>query len=375
MQSRREMLRTLAVSAAAPWMNLSRGMAADESSPFPPLLTISGSPAERGRTYALRFRQEIEAFLDREIWEAFTNRPASRQEMLAYGEACQPEIRRYCPEVLEEIEGVARAIERPVAEVVLLHAHEELTHNPTLKPNGHCTGLGITKPYTADEKTFLCQTWDWMPSAFGRSRMLLWQRGNGPSVLAYGFPGLPIGAGVNSEGIAFVWNSANSPEGRIRTGIPSYTLLTHLLYQPTLDDIVAESRRARNAGLFTFMFANAQGRMVSIEGDGNRIVVEEVSGGAFARHCNLGTRAFTKTPPGLKTPIPDGRCRKIFDLATTTQHPIRIRDLQRFLADPKLGIDHGTLTIDLMIFDCQQKTATISRGQHYGVHWSTVGFA
>ena len=63
-------------------------------------------------------------------------------------------------------------------------------------------------PGTCDGNTYVGQTWDWMKSAYGLSSMLRWKRTEGPDVLAYSYPGLWMGAGMNSEGLALCWTSA-----------------------------------------------------------------------------------------------------------------------------------------------------------------------
>ena len=64
----------------------------------------------------------------------------------------------------------------------------------------------------------------------------------------------------------------------MRVGIPSYVLLTHLLYQESLDDVIHEAKRATNAGWFTFVMGDARGRLLNIEGSPEKIVIESSRG-------------------------------------------------------------------------------------------------
>ena len=57
-------------------------------------------------------------------------------------------------------------------------------------------------------------------------------------MLAYGFPGMAMGAGLNSDGIALCWTSANldkKPKQSPRVGVPSYMLIAHLLAQSDVE--------------------------------------------------------------------------------------------------------------------------------------------
>src|SRR5262249_2381629 len=156
------------------------------------------------------------------------------------------------------------------------------------------------------------QTWDWMQSVAGKSRVLDWRRSEGVSVLAYGFPGMPMGAGMNAEGIALCWTSADlGKKGQSpRVGIPSYILIAHLLAQKDMDAVVREARKNKHAGWFTFVMADGRGRLVNIEGSPDRVVVEEADG-RLARVL-YGSREMA----GSKL---HARCQTMYDLLQETR--------------------------------------------------------
>src|SRR5687767_2854758 len=74
---RRDFLRAAAVCAAVP--SLGRADARDE---FTPARVISGKPRERGREYGRATRDGIKAFLDREIYGAFIQKPNPKDALL-----------------------------------------------------------------------------------------------------------------------------------------------------------------------------------------------------------------------------------------------------------------------------------------------------
>src|SRR5688572_31563133 len=200
------------------------------------LTVISGNPRERGRTYGQAFCPQIQAFLNTEIYQAFNNHPATREEMRRYAAACAEQIKEYAPIIYGELEGMAEGAGLPLSEIVLITLHEELDHRGALPKVQHCTAVAVGPPDTSNGRAYVGQTWDWMPSVFGQSTMLHWQRDEGPSLLAYAYPGLWVGAGLNSAGLALCWTSANLGDKSLgaRVGIPSYVLLAHLLYQDSL---------------------------------------------------------------------------------------------------------------------------------------------
>jgi hypothetical protein len=297
--------------------------------------------------------------------------------MLRYADQCRKAIRSYSTTITEELEGLAEGADLRVEEAVLITLHEELYHRGVLPSVDHCTVAAAGPPHTRDGHTYVGQTWDWMTSVFGLSSMLLWQRpaSEGPSVLSYAYPGLWCGAGLNSTGLALCWTSAWD-QRRIagpRVGIPSYVLLTHLLYQESLEAAVAESRRASNAGWFMFVMADCQGRFANIEGSPEQIAVETGSG-HMGRHA-YGTRALTGTPTGQ--PVPRAQKAVLMeDLLARRLGSLDLKGMQECLSDHNQAtpvcVHDGT--IDAMIFDCSAKVAHVTRGPACSAKWKTFSF-
>src|SRR5262245_10187219 len=196
---------------------------------------VAGKPRERGRQYGKQFADGIRSFLDKEIYRAFTDKPSPKDAMLRYAAACGKEVRAYSPEIFDELEGMAEGSGLRLEEHLLISLHEELFHKGVLPKVPHCTAVAAGPPDTTGGG-MVGQTWDWMETVFGMSSVLHWKRAEGPSVLSYAFPGLWVGSGLNSAGLALCWTSAALGEkGQgARVGIPAYVLLTHLLYQESL---------------------------------------------------------------------------------------------------------------------------------------------
>ncbi|MGE3778739.1 MAG: C45 family autoproteolytic acyltransferase/hydrolase, partial [Pirellulaceae bacterium] len=333
---------------------------------------FAGSPRERGRQYGSRFQADIAGFLEREIYGAFVGRPAKRDELLRYADACAGRLQGYSPVVHEEMTGIAEGTGLTLSEVTLISLHEELYHRGDLPPVEHCTAVAVGPPDT-NGGTFVGQTWDWMQSVFGLSRVVHWQRSEGPAVLAYGFPGMWCGAGLNSAGLALCWTSADlGTKGLgVRIGIPSYALLTHFLYQSSLDEVAEEARRATNAGWFTFVMADGQGNLLNVEGSPRQIVVEKATGHLV--RVGFGSRAMSEKPSGPPIRM-HPRCARMQDLLTESSGKTDLGQMQRFFEDPACQISVGKSTIDMMVFDCTARVAYCSRGPSYATAWQRFTF-
>jgi hypothetical protein len=212
-----------------------------------------------------------------------------------------------------------------------------------------------------------------MQSVAGKSRMIEWRRTDGASVLAYGFPGMPMGAGVSSTGIALCWTSAaladksQSP----RVGIPSYILIAHLLAQQDLDSVIRVARKSKHAGWFTFVMADGNGGLANIEGSPDRVVVEQPKE-RLARVL-YGSREMAGVQPGGQVPF-HPRCQKMYDLLADSRGANNLERLQTYFADPAYKINVGPGTIDMMVFDTTARAAYLSRGSSYQLSWRTFVF-
>lgn len=346
---------------------------AEPARKFPEASVVEGTPKERGQAYGKQYREAIQEFFQQEILTAFAGKPSSKEQMLQYAASCAKVVQTECPLVAEEFQGIADGAGLTFDEIVLINLHEELYHRTELPKHGHCTAVAIAPPSTGNKHTYVGQTWDWMQSVAGKSRIIEWRRTKEPSVLAYGFPGMPMGAGLNSDGIALCWTSAGlGTKGQTpRVGIPSYMLIAHLLAQKDMDSVVREAKKNKHAGWFTFVMADGNGRLVNIEGSPERVVVEEAEN-QLAR-VSYGSREMAGVKKGQPVKL-HARCQLMYDMLRESQGKNDLTRFQDYLADPKHKINVGKATIDMMVFDTTARTAYLSRGTSYGISWREFTF-
>jgi isopenicillin-N N-acyltransferase-like protein len=316
--------------------------------------------------------EAIGRFLEKDTIATYASAKTTPDAMLRYAGACLPAIRRLSPVVLDEMEGMAEGSGRRLEEIVLISLHEELWHRGELPPVEHCTATAVGPPATRDGNTYVAESWDWFPQLYGRSQMLLWQRGEGPSVLSYSYPGLWIGAGLNSAGIALCWTSVGGIRTpRLSVGVPTYALLAHLLYQPTLEAVVGEAQRAGQAGWFTFVLADGRGQLLNIEGSPEKIVIERDRGSMVRVY--YGSREMTQTPPGRPVPR-HPQCQRMVDLVEAARGKIDLRTLQGFYGDHQSTICKHFNTLDVVFFNTTQREAHVTRGPGCLGRWQRFSF-
>jgi isopenicillin-N N-acyltransferase-like protein len=335
------------------------------------LTVISGTPRERGRQYGNTFKDSIRAFLENEVYGAFTSEAPSRDNALRYAGLCLKEIRRFSAVVTEEMEGMAEGSGLRLEEIVLTTLHEELGHKGVLPGVEKCTALAAGPPDTSDGCAYVGQNWDWMESVTGLSNMLLWKRPEGPSVLAYAYPGLWAGAGLNSAGIGLTWTWGDGLgfEGP-RAGIPSYALIAQMLYQDTLEAAVAEARRGPHAGWFCFLLADGEGKVATVDGTPRQLHAKIFRGhAARASYGDPEVRAADGSP----APVND-QCRRMADLLQGSKGKLDQKRLQGFFGDHESTICKHYATLDSMLYNCTKREAWLSRGPGCSGAWKRFGF-
>lgn len=343
------------------------------------LLTFSGKPRERGKQYGTKFKDAIHSFLDKEIYEVCAKH-ASRDQLLSYAGQCTKAIQEYAPTITEELEGMAEGAGMKLEEIVLITMHEETAGHKDgkLPPVQHCTAIGAAPPDTKDGHTYVGQNWDWMASVYGLSQMLLWKRPEGPNLLAYSYPGLWVGAGLNSAGVAlcWTWGDGRGIKGP-RAGIPAYVLIAQMLYQDTLAGALEEAERAKHAGWFAFVLGDSKGQLATVEATPEKLVIQKPRG-----HTARASYACREILGGADDePLKiHPQCQRMLDLLAESKGKLDRATLQGFFGDHKSTIckhpdgKGGGFTVDSMLFDCTKLEAHVSRGPGCSGRWQTFRF-
>jgi hypothetical protein len=132
-----------------------------------------------------------------------------------------------------------------------------------------------------------------------------------------------------------------------------------------LKDVAA---RNKQAGWFTFVLADATGRLVNVEGSPERVTVHETAG----RLVRIGYGTTEMAGADAKR---HPRCISMDALLDQTKGHTNVPVMQRNFGDPSRGICVGKNTIDMMVFDTTNRGAYLSRGAEYGVSWREYRFA
>src|SRR5215468_9323225 len=192
--------------------------------PFP-LIDLSGSPRERGRTHGRAAADRLRVGA-RMYAESLLKSGVDWAELERRAEAMVPSIEAFDPTYVEEMRGIAEGAGEPFAAVVLMNARTELVaaarHQQAAReiPDG-CTAALALPEASADGALLHGQNWDWRAECAETGVVLRIRRDDGPDILTFTEAGGLARSGLNSAGIGLTANALECDRDYQRgTGVP-----------------------------------------------------------------------------------------------------------------------------------------------------------
>jgi hypothetical protein len=307
------------------------------------VVTVSGSPRERGRIHGETLRYEIGEVMARTkdgLQEA-SGLPADEYVDRFLAETnFLPAIERWTPDLLEEVRGIAEGADLPFREVYAYQLVDEqwiftrqLREQRELAGAEHCTALGaFDRP---DGPPILAQNMD-LPKYYDGAQVLLrvQDAGSGVDALVLTVAGLIVTTGVNSRGVGCCCNTV-SQLASSRDGLPVAFIVRHVLAQTSRAD----------AERFVRSIHHASGQNYTI-GDPGGIVSLECSATRVAAFAPLPSRVYHTNHPVVNDDLearPDGGSASIPDPITGRQ---RTNTEIRFEAAGAALHDAAEVTVD-----------------------------
>ncbi|MEM1515454.1 MAG: C45 family peptidase, partial [Candidatus Bathyarchaeia archaeon] len=223
-------------------------------------LELSGSMNEIGYKLGVKCKSSIDRFLEW-FYEEFQGK-ITKEQALRHAKKHIPFIEEYCPITAEEMRGIAEGSGRTYEEITLISLHEEIQSFTERR----CTAFAATGEATLGNDTYIGQNWDADLISYrdGEFPLLLNVKPDtGPNYLAYAYPGMPAGAGLNSYGIGLSWNSV--PRLELTIGVPTYTIIAEILHQKTIGDALGIIIKVKRAGCFNFIIGDEDGEIYDVE--------------------------------------------------------------------------------------------------------------
>ena len=236
------------------------------------VLQVSGEPYEIGFAHGITFAKEIAEVTEERLrlctdpfWTG--GQRATLPEVLALGRQCLAHHEAFCPDLMDEMRGMADATGIGLNELVIMNGFTDfvdIVANPAILGDlrtggvlpgdggdGGCTAFIVDPAVTGDGRGYLGQTWDMHTSATPYVMLLDVQPQAGPRLLTFTLTGCVGMIGMNEHGVAVGINNLLGADGQV--GVHWVYVVRKMLAQRTVGDALAVLRSAQLSGAHNYL--------------------------------------------------------------------------------------------------------------------------
>lgn len=278
------------------------------------LYEFSGTWREIGRQYGEQCREEIGQM--REYWRnalSFVMPDKALEEVVEASLAFAEPIRSYCPEFMDELEGIAEGAGIPLAEVLFHQGAFEMDVAGPLYVGG-CTSFAAAGKATKHGKTVAGQHFDWFDGA-AMVVMKLKPEG-GPEILGTTIAGQLLQFGINSLGVAHYANVLCYPKSVV--GVPAVVVGQRALLCKNVPEAIRCITQCDNAIALNHVLASSDGCIIDVEATPDKCGIVLPERDVLAHANNFLTHFLQKDDVVDQTFFPDSflrtyRMRQLLD--------------------------------------------------------------
>jgi isopenicillin-N N-acyltransferase-like protein len=144
------------------------------------------------------------------------------------------------PELIEEMDGIARGAGVQLADILALNCRTEILPASFFSNSGEgvdwseCTAIAVSPRGSTDGHCWLAQNWDWLGRQRAALVVLHTRDSYGTEIATLTEGGMLAKIGLNGHGMAVGLNILRSVDDGARPGVPVHILLRHALSQFSL---------------------------------------------------------------------------------------------------------------------------------------------
>jgi len=192
----------------------------------------------------------------------------SRRLVMATARKFIPIFEKYDREMLREIEGLARATNSKIEEILALNLRYELLWGSWAS----CTSFAIMPEASRDGHMLIGQNWDWIDSV--RDNCHTWRiiRRGKPDLLCFTEAGI-VGPkiGMNGSGISLNVNGLVSGADGVRTGVPFHLITRHILNSTSMYEALEFLESIKRVGSANYLIGHKQGEAIDVEAGPSKV--------------------------------------------------------------------------------------------------------
>ncbi len=252
------------------------------------LLELSGTNYEMGYRHGELYKDSIHQFAEERVklsgQDTWTGQGMSRDEVLALADACLDEHKVYCPELVEELQGMADATGLSLAELLIVNGFTDfidvvynvknLRKKTPIASADNCTSFIVPNNRSANAQGFCGQTWDMHMAATPHVVLIKGEPKDKPNFLAFTSIGCVGMIGMNDAGISVGINNLLGGDGQI--GVMWVFVIRQILAQRTLEEAIKCIANAPLAGAHNFLLFDKEGNGFNIEAMSTKMHIQEL---------------------------------------------------------------------------------------------------
>jgi len=328
-----------------------------------PLYSARGTHRELGRQHGEQAAERIHAFVESLAADGRCSRPQLHERALAF----QPYFEKYCPHLLDEIQGLAEGARVPLAEALAVNIRGPLH----LAETPGCTSFVIGRKGASDGQMLAGKNADMDPEIPPLGYVLHLKPANKPEVLMWTFGGMIGYHGMNSAGVAEFDNAlmGGGPAGRM--GLPTYPMKRLMLECDHVDKIVHLYQTVPMAANCNYVVCDGHGNLADLETTTRGVNVLRDDGRGFLAHANhYLSREYVGTYAHFPAAWKDSfdRQRRMESLIQGHFGFLGWEDMKRYLSDHRgyptsiCRHDGSSLTVASMISEPAERRMHVSFG-------------
>ncbi|WP_257031768.1 C45 family autoproteolytic acyltransferase/hydolase [Paraburkholderia bryophila] len=284
------------------------------------VVQVSGEPFEIGRQLGELARPVFAAYMEQS--RAWCDVRRWRGD--AFVQKLREAARAHCPELLDELDGMAAGLGWSAGDVFLWNCRGELVHNA---PDG-CTTLAAA----TESARFIAHNEDGDPFLRERCRLVDVRPNGKPGFVSFYYPGSLPGHtfAVNRAGVVQAINNLRIREAAV--GVPRMILARAVLDTGSLDEALALLRSVPKASGFHHTLGCAgDTRLYSVEASAQRCSVQTVTN--LAGHANHLIHPGCEAEAQIVTDSSRDRQRRVEALLPALTQPLQAAALLDVLHD------------------------------------------
>lgn len=274
---------------------------------------LKGSFTEIGEEHGKLFGDEIGVSVRKRMklcqrWPDAQGETKSLELIRELGRLCWLEQEKYSPELLEEVEAIARVAEVDPVELLIMNGYtdfRDLLYSAPADDPGGCTSFMVGPESAVGGRSWIGQTWDMEYSALPHVVFLELEPNDRPRAKVLSLTGCVGMMGINECGVCVTITNLHARYGQV--GVAWTLVVRRILECTTAGEAMNELERARLIGghNYSIMGPGGQGWNIEVLPE-NRSVTPLRGDYLHSNHCldeSLLPGEYTKNEIGRKSTL------------------------------------------------------------------------